>query len=306
MRLKKIVIISFVLLSQLNGFGQLGVYQPINFNASTFWNMSYKLYHGGPYIDCSAEQTFEVLADTIINNKQYWKTHNYFTSFWVGSTYNCYPYFISFNNSFLYLREDSLLRKVFKLNADTANEIELVNYGLMPSDTLNLENHKFEIDSVGIENINGTNRRVQYFTNFGSVQKTIEGVGCTMNMPISFFNEWGIPGFELQCFNNNGSTLFSNTNFTKPCIKNAQAFLATTTEKMATLEIINSNNFLLLNNTKEESIAVNIYTIAGQKILNFQFYKKENKINLSGLTKGIYLVEATTKQKRMIEKIVIE
>lgn len=300
---KNIIVIIVILFSGKICSAQLGTYLPINYNPSTYWNMNYTVYSGGS-ADCHAEQTFEVKSDTFINSKQYWKIKNYFNYFWSGSTGICPLYFNSYQNSYFYLREDSIQRKVYQLDMDSLKEIELINFGLMQNDTLNLANKmKFKIDTITIENINGVNRRCQYFTNFFTQYKTIEGIGCSINFPLSGYGEWATPVFNLQCFNNYGNNLFVDNNYSKPCDKYPQIFLSTNDFIKQKVELDQLEKSLILKNINNLKLDIKLYSIEGKELKHISSQEKFYSIDLSSLIEGIYIIQINSYDFQLNKKI---
>ena len=191
--MKKILLIVF------SGFlSFLASAQKIHFtDTSNVWHVL-DTYDGG-----SVHHIFSYNGDTVINSNAY-------KIMLCPGQWASYPLCYSGTDCHSFIREDTILNKVFVLTNDT--EQVLMDYNLNIGDSILYKNinHQIYIDKVsGIDStiINSVYHKVWYFTNLiyppggpKPMYSVIEGVGCLDGPLFMPYPNWGLNDFFLTCF----------------------------------------------------------------------------------------------------------
>jgi len=204
--MKKILFLLFLLYSFCSAA------QKIHFtDTSNIWMVHHTA--GGPPPSSYWHQfKYRNNADTIIHSTSYKMVEAYF-----GGAWSSYPCSSSACVPYTFVREDTLLNKVFMLSNDT--EQVLMDYNLKIGDSIThkdyIKNWVF-IDTVsGLDSviINSVYHKVWYFNQVYDSPSTtpstfrysvIEGIGCLLGPFYMPYPNWGLDQFTLTCFNNNG------------------------------------------------------------------------------------------------------
>lgn len=283
-------------------------YVPLNLDTSCVWVHDFSYYEGfNGVFTCNCELTTYVEKDTLINGFTYFKLKTYATSnsssFPSEKINECNW---KLQTKYTFIREDTLLKKIFKLAYDTV----AVDFGLQINDTVNVfcTNGASTpvIDSVTIENFNGINRLCKWTTtSLMNPYRIIEGIGAEMNFPLRVFGEFCIPAYYLKCYKKNGITLYPN-NPIDSCIKGPFVPVGIKENYVQNLEVIFANNGLKVENPKNEMLKITIFDMLGQVI----YIEKFNESHFSKpidcmATTGIYILRVDSKNETMSRKIVI-
>lgn len=205
-------VIVIVLLFTFSARGQTNRYFSFP-DSNAVWFEEGSANFGGPTSWAHWQQQYYIAGDTTINflyrkiyKKSLYETPPLVISCW---SYNIpgVPYDVYYGA----LREDTILKRIYFLPSGWSTDTLLYDFDLIIGDTLPPSyNHSFEIIVTNVDSIfDGTNYR-KSFELYGSSLSIIEGIGST----------WGLfwsmdPPFEsantLQCFKENGTTLFSTT-----------------------------------------------------------------------------------------------
>jgi hypothetical protein len=202
--MKTIYLLIYLVVFSLSVYGQN--YIPFEMSVGTYWrNSSYNCCSNAGAIACIAEHYSEVLNDTLMAGKTYYKVRKSYIS--NNGSANC----MSSNYSIThYLREDTLLKCVYErigLNQDTI----IMDFSQQIGDTCNLFNfnyaNSFTVSSIDSVLINGIyHKRINYG---GGQFSLIEGVGCTLGITELWYD------FEnyttLTCKGKNGFTQYPDT-----------------------------------------------------------------------------------------------
>ena len=189
-----------------------------------------------------------------------------------------------------YVREDTVLNRVYAWNSQLNDEIVFMDFSLNLNDTLTINNVKCVlnlIDSVLINNV--WHKRQMFITGISVPFSVIEGVGCTFNGPFYPLNAQAIESICYFCSFSQGSNLMYSVPFI--CALN----VGDQYSKKSKLEIapnpITQQTKITLP-YKISSGSLSIYDFTGRKIYNKEFHQKEDlHIGDSNFTPGIYFLQ---------------
>lgn len=251
--------------------------------------------------------TTYVEKDTLINGFTYFKLVTYTTS--NSSSFPAYRIGEcnwKLKTKYTFVREDTLLKKVFKLAWDSV----AVDFGLQLNDTVNFYCTTGAlapiVDSVTMENFNGINRVCKWTTTAVLLPyRIIEGIGSEINFPLRVFGEFCEPAYFLKCYKKNGITLYPN-NPIDSCIKGPFVPVGIKENYVQNLNVILASNILKVENPKNEMLKITIFDMLGQVIYVEKFNESHFAKPIDCMaTKGIYILRVDSKNETMSRKIVI-
>lgn len=297
--MKKIVF-AFLLLISIKVNSQN--YQPIGFDTTCYWVLSFEYYD--ERLRVSGEKIATVEKDTSINNTVYSKIF-------------IYPTIVSVNDSFyagwgystdvVFLREDSVFKKIYSYDPSTHLEEVFVDYDLNIGDTLLVSNvFTYKVDSIYTTSILGINRRIQYGSGPQPMNgyTTIEGVGAKFSFPKGgVYGEWGIPFYTLKCFSKGGVTLYGDSN--QPCPKAPQIIAAVNEIDNSKIDLAYSSNRIIIKNPNTENVDLDIYEISGRLVEHFNSNERTFTVNIDHLPRGLYIALLKSKTYSLFRKIIV-
>lgn len=298
--------ILFALLFLFSFHGKSQTYQPIGFDTSCYWVLSFGVYDGSfGGFTISGEYVATVVGDTMISSQQYSKIFVYP----IQITVRNYPF--HYPATHVYLREDTALKKIYKYDLSSGLESGYLDFDLSVGDTLFKANSFGSIlaDTIFIDNFLGVSRKVQQGHGLGpTIYSTIEGVGATHNFPaVGGYGEWGIPHFTTKCFSKGGITYYLNPQMASDCIKKPyDPTLSTKEIEQHKFDVIWSNNQLKIQNPKSDNYDITIYGLSGRSIISEKSLNSNRSINLNNQPKGLYILYIRSKDSYLSKKIIVE
>lgn len=201
----------------------------------------------------SSEFSYFVRCDTFINNRNYKKA-------------------MYANNTKVagYFREDTLLKKIYKWNKDSATDEMIIDYGLRKGDTFVLRGTQKVVDSTSYKLFFGKLRNHIYFNNY---QYFIEGIGYSFSgLLISDYYET-ILNFEeeKESCNNIGSS-----NILEKIVPNP------------------TSGFLMINGLGPDSTWITVFNSVGQVKKKV---KTSSFIEMYELATGFYFLQIGNEKK---------
>ncbi len=188
------ILIALFLIKFNLGNAQSFVHFPMD---STTWKVLLRYYSP---ITCEESYVFEYAykGDTLINNVEYKiiKSTNLSLYDHVGGSYNCSGYQNFYDE--LYLRQDTILKKVFEIPVFQNTEILLYDFNLSVGDTLfgtNMINPNCNAFDVvkSIDTINVNNHSLRRWL-FDCLEPVVEGIG-SLESPFVTISYW----FQIVC-----------------------------------------------------------------------------------------------------------
>jgi len=292
----KIIILLLCCYTQ-NAIGQ-NSYIPLNLNNTCYWINHYTRYD--PILVCEGDILTYVEKDTIINSL----TYHLLRSKILDETIACTNNQINFKNTTIYLREDTIQKKLYRLYDGPLFEIPYIDYNLSVSDVIQGCIPYSIIDSINYTTVNNVVRKSQWFNvpTIG-ISRTIEGIGSTISFPFCMNNTgMGYTVFELKCYKKDGQLLYSK-NVNDTCYTSFPVNILPQQENQIVVSFF--QNTLSISNVKS-SINVSVYSMTGKKIFNAVNLTSDTKINLTNnLASGLYTVIINDGKKQSVQKIII-
>lgn len=287
--MKNLLFFSTILLTLNSAFGQ-----NINFPDS---NAVWSVYNEKYFIGGDSTFNAEVYKKYYYSNDSIVKSGNFFALF----------------------REDTLVKKVFAISAGDSIEHLLYDFSLKINDTATVFPLSFPpysgpilIKVEMLDSILVSDKYCKRLKILGAHQNTgmeeywIEGIGSTMGL----FNS-GITGViildiyypTLLCFEKDGVNLYSNPNFTD-CYENFPVGIEENDLTPWTTIYPNPTNSILLIESDQEIISYQFVSANGKVIMTGNAGKKSFTLNISGLSKGIYILSLKTVKSVVVKKII--
>lgn len=270
----------------LKGFAQSSVYHPFPDSNAT-WNVEWN----NGWSACIEDFSYSLDGDTMISNVIYHKINTpYIQNLGICNTIHQ----IGYKGC---IRQDTSARKVYYIAPDSTTEDLLYDFNLQVGDSVQgfLRFNCFtitlaviEIDSILI----GTNYRKRWTTGtaipYNPYNRIIEGIGFETGLlqqcPIS---ETDIPFYSLLCFQQDGITIYPNTQTNCHLIDDIKNF-----SEESTFEILPNpfQEFLKVKSKRNDAFEITLYDIALRKLLQTNFIN-ETSLNTEVISKGIYIYE---------------
>ena len=318
--MKRLISVLLLAFSFLSSHAQTSSYTPLDLDTSCYWIQSYYDHHGtNPTYTVTGEVFQHVEKDTFILGKKYLKIVGHPSLPMVGTSngfgpfrrYNCY-------NPTIFLREDTITKKVYKFYPFDTSEHVLLNFDLSVGDTVTHNPPLFQntypqypIDSINFVNYNGTNRRT-YFASSILDYRRIEGIGANRNFPDVGGSEFGAPMFTLRCFVKNNNIMYRNNGFPvdscyrKPNLRPVYCWPIGINDIERTITKINFTNNTIRFNNELENIVLTLVNSTGQLLLKENLTKGQYSKNLSHLPKGIYFIQIQSDKVIKSKKILVQ
>lgn len=186
----------------LGTFTSSAQYIPIPTDSTAFWKVEWYDYQNCGPIQPNASYRTYFSGDTLINGLNYAKAYN-------AGYSQCFP--LGYAGA---LRNDSVNRKVYFVEVDSANEKVLYDFNLNPGDTLpqidNLAPAIF-VNTVDTILINSVFRKRIEFSYLGGIYGPfiIEGIGSMTGLLSPIFS--AETQFDLICFSQHNQPVFPDT-----------------------------------------------------------------------------------------------
>ena len=201
------------------------------------------------------------------------------------------------------IREEE--QKVWYLSRYESEEIQLYDFTLEVGDTITFPWwDQLIVDSISYININGEDRKQIYFAPLVYfMEHWIEGIGS--NLGILQSGSSMVVGWYTRflCMSEDGELIYMNPNY-------SSCYLVSTNIEEFQISRIQvypnpTRDKIIIENSENVNIeSISLIDLNGRVLLNFEKYIKE--IDLSGFSKGIYLLKLTYGNEIIIKKIVIE
>jgi hypothetical protein len=246
------------------------------------------------YAPCSYyTTTFKIDGDTLINNLKYSKL--------LDKRYESTNY----GKPGVFLREDTIHRKVFLYNPKHEDEALLYDFSLMENDSVTVQGVEtpslLVVDSVTETLINNHVRKQIVFVEDQFHDGVwIEGIGSNHGLLFSDFNKGLIDaGNSLNCVHLGDSLLYMDTNLWT--CNSTNISVEKVCENMSQIQVLQQPLRFVFNKIETENSNLQIYCINGKKIADFQINGEEiiapdQTYFQSGLY--IYIFKSRTIQKQ--------
>lgn len=304
--MKKLLSICLLILF-FNGpsFGQS--YQKL-INDQLFWDVAVAEmgYICGPYSDFGPWR-YKFNGDTVINNTNYSKIIGFeHFSIYHPSPPKCEPFYVDTNSTYtplIFIREDTLNRKVYKYNSYLDVEYLWYDFNAEQGDTIIYPFYgPFIVDTVFniITNDGVTRKYYEYFGELGGFYiEGLGGVGGLFSEPFYYFEA----GTWLMCVKDIQNQIIWGTDcydFTTNIISPVSSDLLfevypNPTQSTITIELPtqpSKNTILTISNTN------------GQQLITQPITEPKTEIDFTNLPAGIYIVKVWNDKDVMVQKVI--
>lgn len=289
--MKKAIVVIIICMWTLTTFSQDN-YPLIQENKT--WNiLAVTLVGPFPWNTSYSTLTYEFFGDTTIDSQTYLKLYE-------SNKENPLNW-----NLWGYMREEN--KKVWLKFVPESPEILMYDFNAMAGDTLLVGlqgqyNVPLVVDSIGLIEINGTDR-IKYHLSFYDYTETwIDGIGSSSGMCYSGTSTITGGWYELLCMSENEELMYQNPDY-------ESCYLVTKVN-----EIDNPKFQIYPNPTKDQLTIRNIYnekiesiTLSnanGQVIKHFN--SKNTQFDISDISSGIYFLKIGFDKGESIQKVIIE
>jgi hypothetical protein len=207
-----------------------------------------------------------------------------------------------------FLREDSLSKKVFDLQAGAGQEMLLYDFDLNKGDTFLLNcssvNQPMIVDSVDTFQYNGIWRKRIMFDwqsgLFGTIW--IEGIGGTCGIVHNFSTICMIDGGAfLTCADSSGTQIYQN-----PYFPGCNVVLDIEDNSLKNSCTIFPNPFqdkIIIDFQQKKELKFQLHNSFGQKVFETILVSERNEVNLAFLATGIYYAVFSAENEILVQKI---
>ncbi len=290
---------------------QTNVYHPFP-DSGAVWNC----FATGPcfILPVFYSYSFVLDGDTIIGQYTYHKLSIPYDTSWSPET-NCPPFFfpIGYIGG---IRQDTVSRKVFFIDFSHSAEELLYDFTLQVGDSVKGLLASFpcaivsEIDSVLCSD--GWRKRWKYDS--GNFTEAIEGIGTMNGLIETVCIILGGHGSTVQCFSQNGQTIYPDSSYHCNIIDGVIEFQSSTAGSDFQIQIIpNPASSELTISSKQYAIdQIEIYNILGEQIYSAVVANRQPltvlpiTIGSELFPSGIYFVKAVAGEKVLFSKVVKE
>ena len=298
---KKLLLLLFVV--SFSAQGQTSVYHPFP-DSGAVWNGRYFGY----WFDYVESYSYIMSGDTLIGSNVFHKLMIPFVATQgspvLGSPFHSAGYAGC-------IREDVANKKVFYVAPGDTAEVLLYNFNLQVGDTIpgftrfgcqQWPQVIYGIDSILI----GSDYRKRWLTDMMDYGYIIEGIGGNAGLLEGCLEHTFIdgPGFRLDCFQQNGNTLYSYTS--APC-NLIDGVISITDENIFSLSPNPATNEFAIYNSQSAIKEVEVYDVVGRKqiVLPLNPLKGTSaSIDVSELASGIYFVRVRTEKGSVVKKFI--
>lgn len=278
------------------------IYHQLPIDNTVKWSCSYQQLNGTSSGTDNYNSNYKAMKDTIINGKNYSKIQeNTSVDYGAGPVGGNIP-------EYIYLRNDSLNRKVYQLNTSTSMDELLYDFDLVLGDTIKTiiggyvsgSSDNYIVDSIDSVSVNGRmHKRFLLRGTYALPNQTwlIEGIGCSGHLIR------GLDGFELtsqfSCYSEAGSVQYGDIacTFTVSIDENTQDFDFVFFPN----PVINKFNVSI----KEKAELLEVYNSSGSLVFSESNLSKGlNTINVNHIGAGIYTVKLKSEKGVAMKKFV--
>ncbi len=288
--MKKTIILIIISTWTLTTFSQ--DYYPL-IQENRTWNViSVALVGPYPWDTTYSTLTYEFFGDTTIDSHTYLKLYE--SNEENPTNWNLWCYMRDDNKKIWYRRDsddDEILMYDF-----TANQGDTLSVGLQaPYEPL-------IVDSIGVVEINDTERIIYYLSNYEYSETWIDGIGS--NKGICWSGSALIVGgwYRFLCMSENGELIYMNPNY-------ESCYLITEINEINNpiIQIYPnpSKEFIRIENNQNAEIkSITLININGQ--ITKQFDSKKTYLDISEITSGLYILKISYENVVLTEKVIIE
>jgi hypothetical protein len=297
----------------------------LDLDTSSLWVHEYYYYSGvsGSGRTARARIVSYVEKDTLIMNVRYHKVIGYISKILQNSVspihFNGFP-------KVNYIREDTLTKKVYRLDVSSNQDSVCLDYNLQAADTLGLyaypnnPNSSYPlvlVDSVKQKMHAARILQTTFFQHPGIGNYTneqIEGVGMRFQFPFNIGGgEWNAPGFHCLCYSKKDTieylgidpqfrTVFSADS----CYKQFRYGPSSTKNfKLKNVSINFFENQLSVQNKNESSLLIRLIDLTGKSLLRRENSKVYFEYDLKNYPTGVYVLSIQSEQGVENRKILI-
>ena len=182
----------------------------------------------------------------------------------------------------------------------------MLDLTLEVGDTMTIHYDWMVVDSISSIEINGEDRKHMYFSCYGQgglLEHWIEGIGS--NFGILQSGGCFVVGWRtiFLCMSEDGELIYMNPNYSS-CYLNNTEIVEVHNPKIQVYPNPTSGKINIRNSENLKIESISIIDLNGQNLLEFE--NDINELDLSGFSKGIYLLKLTYGNEIIIKKIVIE
>ena len=288
--MKKTIILIIISTWTLTTFSQ--DYYPL-IQENRTWNViSVALVGPYPWDTTYSTLTYKFFGDTTIDSHTYLKLYE--SNEENPTNWNLWCYMRDDNKKIWYRRDsddDEILMYDF-----TANQGDTLSVGLQaPYEPL-------IVDSIGVVEINDTERIIYYLSNYEYSETWIDGIGS--NKGICWSGSALIVGgwYRFLCMSENGELIYMNPNY-------ESCYLITEINEIKNpiIQIYPnpSKEFIRIENNQNAEIkSITLININGQ--ITKQFDSKKTYLDISEITSGLYILKISYENVVLTEKVIIE
>ena len=281
--MKKSTFLILTLVFYYNVFSQ--GYQPL-IRQNTYWDVHH--VESSQICNLSGGDRYFFSGDTILQGKNYKIIKSHPIVNLLPGPY-CPPFAIdvdSITPLYHYMREDTTNRKVYVYDqGGNESDALLYDFALSVGDTLPYyagQGITLIVDSIKpITLLNSTISKIWYLNNN---EYYIEGIGGSQGLWFPLIQGIGFCQ-ELLCVQENNIQLWGNTCFGTTNISEEK------NENKIKVFPNPANNYLWIERYKETSETLQIVNILGETVLNYIVILQKEKINISSLKSGFYLLK---------------
>ena len=273
-------LISFFFGLMISGFIYSQDYHPL-VQENNEWNVLMVI--GYPYDTTYWTMTYKIYGDTIISNQTYKKV------------YKSWEYEGG-------IREEE--QKVWYFSKYGNAETQIYDFTLDVGDTVTFLVDPMVVDSISYIEINGEDRKQIYFSPLLQfIEHWIEGIGS--NLGILQSGSSAIVGWRtwFLCMSEDGELIYMNPNYSS-CYLNNTEIVEVHNPKIQVYPNPTSGKINIRNSENVKIESISIIDLNGQNLLEFE--NDINELDLSGFSKGIYLLKLTYQKGEVYRKIIIE
>ncbi len=266
-------------------------------------NPVWRIYRSvGPCIE-RGEYNYYLSGDTTINSTQYKKL---FSKGYMEGLGGPDPWCTQYFNTFVdtapraFLRQEN--RKLYCLYAGCNNEVLLYNFDLNPNDTVKFYNScdtTFPIIAIvqSVDSIlTGTVYRKVLNLDYsncgmgGPTTKIIEGIGCDKDFLLFCNSEF--VGNALECYGLNGHSIYSPNN--DSCVTDIALNIKEEINYYNDVSIYPNPTSDEIEISIPEKSEIEISNIQGQIIKTLETKENKTNVDVSGFSRGVYIVSVET------------
>jgi hypothetical protein len=257
------------------------------------WNVISVILVGPyPWDTTYSTLTYEFSGDTTIDSQTYLKLYESEEENPVNWNLCCY------------MREEN--KKVWLKSDPESPEILMYDFNANQGDTLMIglqaPLEPLVVDSIGVTEIDGTNRIKYYLSYYEYTETWIDGIGSSKGICWSGSSTIVGGWYRFLCMSENGELVYRNPNY-ESCY--LITIIKNTDEPIIKIYPNPAQNLLRIENIMNIEIkSISLTNTAGQIIK--QFDSGETQLDVTNINSGLYFLKIAYKKGVLVEKIMIE